>query len=265
MIRTRIAAFAALAALSFGAIACGGDDADAFKEEYNAAVKPLSEANSDVSGAISGEKDQSNAVIAKDFQGLAQRTQQTRDNLAALDPPEDAKDAYDDLLSALKKGTSDLRAVAEAAKDSDPVAARTARDPRSNPPPRTSRRRSRGCGGLWTGSDPGAHRREQHDLRIELRPLRSITSRSMPTPTPPVGGIPCSSASDVVVVVGLVSSSPAASSSRCCSKRARCSSGSFSSVNALANSIPPAAKASQRSTRPASERWSLAKGESLFG
>jgi hypothetical protein len=129
MIRTRIAAFAALAAaLSFGAIACGGDDADAFKEEYNAAVKPLSEANSDVSGAISGEADQSNAAIAKDFEGLAQKTQQTRDNLAALDPPEDARDAYDDLLSALKRGTSDLRAVAEAAKDSDPVAARTARD-----------------------------------------------------------------------------------------------------------------------------------------
>ena len=30
--------------------------------------------------------------------------------------------------------------------------------------------------------------------RIELRPLRIITSRSMPTPMPPVGGIPCSSA-----------------------------------------------------------------------
>jgi hypothetical protein len=129
MSRTRIAAFAALAgAVSFGAIACGEDDADAFKEDYNAAVKPLSEANADVSGAISGEADQSNAAIAKDFEGLAQKTRQTRDNLAALDPPEDAKDAYDDLLSALEKGTADLRAVAEAAKDSDPVAARTARD-----------------------------------------------------------------------------------------------------------------------------------------
>jgi hypothetical protein len=129
MIRTRIAVFAVLAAaLSFGAVACGDDDADAFKEDYNAAVKPLSEANSDVSGAISGEADQSNAAIAKDFEGLAQKTRQTRDNLAALDPPEDAKDAYDDLLSALKQGTADLRAVAEAAKDSDPVAARTARD-----------------------------------------------------------------------------------------------------------------------------------------
>jgi hypothetical protein len=129
MIRTRIAAFAVLAAaLSFGAVACGDDDADAFKEDYNAAVKPLSEANSDVSGAIGGEADQSNAAIAKDFEGLAQKTRLTRDNLAGLDPPEDAKDAYDDLLSALKQGTADLRAVAEAAKDSDPVAARTARD-----------------------------------------------------------------------------------------------------------------------------------------
>ena len=30
--------------------------------------------------------------------------------------------------------------------------------------------------------------------RMALRPLRSITRRSMPIPMPPVGGIPCSSA-----------------------------------------------------------------------
>ena len=30
--------------------------------------------------------------------------------------------------------------------------------------------------------------------RIELRPVRSIASRSIPMPIPPVGGMPCSSA-----------------------------------------------------------------------
>jgi hypothetical protein len=129
MMRTRIAGVVAVgAALAFGAVACGEDDAEMFKEDYNAAVKPLSEANSEVSGAISGEPDQSNSAIAKEFQGLADKTQQTRDNLAALDPPEDAKDAYDELLAALRKGTTDLRAVAEAARNSDPEAAREARD-----------------------------------------------------------------------------------------------------------------------------------------
>ncbi len=57
-----------------------------------------------------------------------QKTQQTRDNLTELEPPEDAKEAYDELLAALEQGTDDLRAVAEAAKDADPAAAREARD-----------------------------------------------------------------------------------------------------------------------------------------
>jgi hypothetical protein len=126
-IRTAILAWLTVTLL-FGAVACGDDDADAFKEDYNAAVRPLSEANSEVTGAIQGETDQSNAAIAKQFQGLAQKTRRTRDNLRELEPPEDAKEAYDELLAALENGTDDLRAVAEAAKDADPAAAREARD-----------------------------------------------------------------------------------------------------------------------------------------
>jgi chromosome segregation ATPase len=124
--RVTLAVFALAAGPSF--TACGGDDADAFKEDYNAAVKPLAQANSEVSGAIEGEADRSNAAIAEQFENLAQKSRQTHENLAALDPPEDAKDAYDELLAAVEKGTKDLRAVAEAANDSDPEAARTAQD-----------------------------------------------------------------------------------------------------------------------------------------
>ena len=164
MIRIRIAAFAALAAaLSCGAIACGEDDADAFKEEYNAAVKPLLRGQLRRLRRDQRREGLSNAVIAKDFQGLAQKTQQTKDNLTALDPPEDAKDAYDDLLSALKKGTQTCARWPRRPRTRIPWRPER-RATRSNPPPRTSRRRSRGCGGLWTGSDLGAHRREQHDL-----------------------------------------------------------------------------------------------------
>ncbi len=95
-------------------------------------------------------------------------------------------------------------------------------------------------------------------------PVSIITSRSMPRPTPPVGGIPCSSASMKTSSKGWASSSPRAISAACCSNRRRCSSGSLSSLNELAISTPPA-KASQRSTRPSSERWALAKGESSVG
>ncbi len=124
--RVTLAVFALAAGPGF--TACGDDDADAFKEDYNAAVKPLAQANSEVSGAIEGEADRSNAAIAKQFENLAQKSRQTRENLAALDPPEDAKDAYEELLAAVEKGTKDLRAVAEAANDSDPEAARAAQD-----------------------------------------------------------------------------------------------------------------------------------------
>ena len=63
---------------------------------------------------------------------------------------------------------------------------------------------------------------------------------------------------------GWASSSPRRISSACCSKRRRCSSGSLSSLNELAISIPPT-KASQRSTSPSSVRWALANGESSTG
>ena len=49
-----------------------------------------------------------------------------RDNLAELEPPEDAKDSFDELLSSLQDGTDDLRAIATAAREGDPAAARQA-------------------------------------------------------------------------------------------------------------------------------------------
>ena len=123
MTRTRIAAVAlVLVAVSFGAVGCGGDDSDSFKEDYNTAVKPLSELNEDIGGSI-GASDKSNQAIAKQFDKLADKAAETRSNLRALEPPEDAKSAFDDLIAALKDGTDDLRAVAEAARDSDPAAA----------------------------------------------------------------------------------------------------------------------------------------------
>ena len=108
---TRLAAVLALGcALSIGFPACGEDEDNAFKEDYNAAVKPLSELNADIGSSIGGAAGQSNDAIATKFDQL----------------PEDAKESFDELLSSLQKGTDDLRAVATAAKDGDPAAARQA-------------------------------------------------------------------------------------------------------------------------------------------
>ncbi len=110
-----------------------------------------------------------------------------------------------------------------------------------------------------------AHRREQHDLADRVAPgqqhhqavdAQRRRRRSAACPAPAPAGTPRRRAG-----------SPRRPStlSRCwASKRSRCSSGSISSLKALAISMPPA-NASQRSTRPGSERCSRANGESSTG
>ncbi len=128
MFRTRPVAITVIAlAVSLPLAACGGGgDDDSFKEDYNTAVKPLTELNSDIGESLGGAGEQSNEAIAKEFDNLASKAQQTRDNLADLEPPEDAKDEFDNLVSALQDGTDDLKAVAEAAKSGNPTAAQRA-------------------------------------------------------------------------------------------------------------------------------------------
>jgi hypothetical protein len=87
---------------------CGGDN-DSFTEDYNKAVEPLAELNSNV------------GTSAREFDRLADRTRQTRENLADLDPPDDAQDEMDKLLSGLDSVTRDLSGVAEAVRSKDPV------------------------------------------------------------------------------------------------------------------------------------------------
>ena len=90
------------------AAGCGGDN-DSFTEDYNEAVKPLSELQTNM------------GTNAPQFDKLAERTGETRDNLADLDPPEDAQDEMDKLLSGLDRVTEDLSAVADAVRSKDPV------------------------------------------------------------------------------------------------------------------------------------------------
>ena len=124
MNRTLTAALTALLLVfSLTVAACGESEENSFKEDYNQAVKPLSELNSDIGNSIGGAGDKSNEAISQEFDKLAAKAEETRANLSELDPPEDAKDEFDKLLAALEDGTDDLKAVAEAAKDGDPAAA----------------------------------------------------------------------------------------------------------------------------------------------
>jgi hypothetical protein len=127
MNRLRLAIVIALAALlTLTAAACGGDDSDQFREDYNAAVDKLSKINTDIGTAAGGATDQSNKAIAKEFNQIADTAEQTRSRLSDLDPPEDAKDEFDKLLSALGTGVEDLRSVAKAARANSPQEANQA-------------------------------------------------------------------------------------------------------------------------------------------
>jgi uncharacterized phage infection (PIP) family protein YhgE len=88
---------------------CGGDSGNSFTEDYNKAVSPLSELKSNM------------GTNAAQFDKLAERTGETRDNLADLDPPEDAQDEMDKLLTGLDRVTEDLSGVADAVRSKDPV------------------------------------------------------------------------------------------------------------------------------------------------
>jgi methyl-accepting chemotaxis protein len=127
MTGTRIAVLALSVGLLL-ASGCGDDDdeVDQFRDDYNAAVDRLAKMNSEIGAAASGAAEQSNQEIAAEFGRIAETAEQTRTNLSELQPPEDARDEFDELLGALREGVSDLRAVADAAKNGDPEAAREA-------------------------------------------------------------------------------------------------------------------------------------------
>ena len=82
---------------------------DSFTEDYNEAVKPLASCRPTWGRS------------AAEFDRLADKTKQTRENLADLDPPDDAQDEMDKLLEGLDGVTSDLSAVADAVRSKDPT------------------------------------------------------------------------------------------------------------------------------------------------
>jgi hypothetical protein len=129
MKRTRVATVAALALLAVvPAVGCGSDNSDQFREDYNAAVEKLSKINTDIGSAAGNAGERSNAKIANEFNQIADTAEQTRSDLAGLDPPEDAKQEFDKLLAALENGVGDLRSVAKAAKSNNPQRANQAVD-----------------------------------------------------------------------------------------------------------------------------------------
>jgi methyl-accepting chemotaxis protein len=115
--RARAASFLLCAAL-VGA-GCGGEDegADRFREGYNAAVQRLNEVNSNIEESGRELAARPGSEIAREFDRIADTAARTRADLAELEPPEDARDEFDDLLAAIQDGVENIRGVANAARE----------------------------------------------------------------------------------------------------------------------------------------------------
>jgi len=108
----RLAALLPLLAVSAAVAACGGSDDADFVDGYNKAVAPLNTMMTDLGATSPGDP----AAASKSLNQVANGLDEVRTNLAALEPPADAADEFDQMLGALDKGTDQVRDMAGAAK-----------------------------------------------------------------------------------------------------------------------------------------------------
>jgi methyl-accepting chemotaxis protein len=116
MRRPGAAIFLLVAALV--AAGCGGNDdsADEFRDDYNAAIQRLNAVNTDIQESGEELASKPGRQIAREFDRIAETAAQTRADLAELEPPEGARDEFDELLAAIEDGVANIRAVADAAR-----------------------------------------------------------------------------------------------------------------------------------------------------
>jgi hypothetical protein len=116
MVRPLVVAVVLLAAL--GGLACGGDDgaADRFREGYNRAIQRLNEVNSNIQESGAELAARPGDEIGREFDRIAETAARTRDDLAELEPPDEAREEFDELLAAIEDGVRDIRAAADAAR-----------------------------------------------------------------------------------------------------------------------------------------------------
>ena len=117
MTRARAVIFLLTAALA--AAGCGDDDdtADQFRDGYNAAIERLNDVNANIDESGEELASKPGPQIAREFDRIAETAAQTRADLAELEPPEDARDEFDALLTAIEDGVASIRAVADAARE----------------------------------------------------------------------------------------------------------------------------------------------------
>jgi hypothetical protein len=110
-----------------GVAACGGDDeSEAFEEDFPALSERLVSLGEEVGTAIETAGETTDRELAEEFDGFARDLGALRQELEGLEPPEDVADERDDLVEVMGEVRGSLEEIADAAKESDPAAAREA-------------------------------------------------------------------------------------------------------------------------------------------
>jgi hypothetical protein len=112
---------------AFAVAACGGgDEDDAFQDEFPPLSERLASLGNEVGDSIETAAQASDEELADDFGRFSRELGDLRRRLQDLEPPEDLADERDDLASAMGEVRGSLEDIADAAERSDPEAAREA-------------------------------------------------------------------------------------------------------------------------------------------
>jgi hypothetical protein len=110
-----------------GVAACGDDgESDAFEEDFPALSERIVSLGEEVGNAIETAGETTDRKLGEEFDGFARDLDVLRQELERLEPPEDVADERDDLVEAMGEVRASLEEIADAAKESDPEAAREA-------------------------------------------------------------------------------------------------------------------------------------------
>ena len=119
----RIRIVVATLALGLAAAGCGGDGGGQrlTKEEYQQEVRQvgdtLTKSAEGLSGAFSQSDPESLDQVAGEVEELQNAMNQAADDLEAMNPPEDAESAHDDLVDGIRGFSDEIGQVADAARE----------------------------------------------------------------------------------------------------------------------------------------------------
>ena len=106
-------------AVALAAAGCGDSGKNDFIEGYNSATQPLGQLMTDLGGAGAATGAEGQAEAEQKLVKMADGLDDVEARLRELEPPSDAKDEYDRMLTALDENIAQVRTMAKAVKSGD--------------------------------------------------------------------------------------------------------------------------------------------------